>query len=220
MQNSDPDFRILPLVDPFLLRECLVEKLKKKLNCNIVESLHIQQGAQLIKKKGKLESLIVLVTYPIMSREFENILLRLQNESMFNYQVILILSKISQTKISQAMTMNPVALTTADDPFNELIHAIRRTQSMAVYYSRNIRSFTFIGKENKNSSSDKHLSSREQEVLTLYARGRSTKEIARRLSISPKTVERHKANFKSKLKLSSLYDLIAYAIKEKLIILD
>jgi DNA-binding NarL/FixJ family response regulator len=43
------------------------------------------------------------------------------------------------------------------------------------------------------------LTEREQEVLRLIAKGRSGKQVAKQLGISPKTVERHKTRIFSKL---------------------
>ena len=43
------------------------------------------------------------------------------------------------------------------------------------------------------------LTEREQEILRLIAKGRSGKQVARQLGISPKTVERHKTRIFAKL---------------------
>jgi DNA-binding NarL/FixJ family response regulator len=64
------------------------------------------------------------------------------------------------------------------------------------------------------------ISDRELEVLRLIADGNSYKEIGKILHISPRTVETHKNNILSKLKLNSTADLIKYAIKHQLIQLD
>jgi DNA-binding NarL/FixJ family response regulator len=58
-----------------------------------------------------------------------------------------------------------------------------------------------------------HLTQRQREVLQLLAEGRSAKEIANLLNISPRTVEFHKYSLMSKLKLKSVPALIQYAIK-------
>jgi len=58
------------------------------------------------------------------------------------------------------------------------------------------------------------LSSREREVLQLTAEGKSTKEIAIALNISPKTAETHRRQIRHKLKLSNVADLTRYAIRE------
>jgi len=61
------------------------------------------------------------------------------------------------------------------------------------------------------------VSDRELEVLKLIADGHSYKEIGQILHISPRTVESHKNNILSKLKLNTTADLIKYAIKHQLI---
>jgi len=56
------------------------------------------------------------------------------------------------------------------------------------------------------------LSEREREVLGLVVAGLTNKEIARVLSLSPRTVETHRANLSAKLQTESLAQLIrAYA---------
>ena len=52
------------------------------------------------------------------------------------------------------------------------------------------------------------LSSREREVAALLAIGRSNKEIATKLVISPRTVESHRARIMLKLDLHSVSDLV------------
>jgi len=54
------------------------------------------------------------------------------------------------------------------------------------------------------------ISSREREVLELVALGLSSKEIARELNLSPRTVEAHRANLFNKLDVTSLADLIRF----------
>ncbi len=61
------------------------------------------------------------------------------------------------------------------------------------------------------------LTPREDEVLKLVAEGRSTREIARLLSISVKTVEKHRANILSRLEMSDRTQLTRYAIRAGLI---
>jgi DNA-binding NarL/FixJ family response regulator len=60
------------------------------------------------------------------------------------------------------------------------------------------------------------LSPREREVVRLIARGRTNKEIAKRLSISVRTVERHRSSIMNKLGLQNRAELIAYAVQQGL----
>jgi DNA-binding NarL/FixJ family response regulator len=60
------------------------------------------------------------------------------------------------------------------------------------------------------------LSPREREVLSLLARGRSTKEVALQLLLSDKTIETHRRAVMGKLQLFSVADLTRYAVREGL----
>jgi len=60
------------------------------------------------------------------------------------------------------------------------------------------------------------LSPRESEVVKLIAEGNSTREIARLLVISEKTVDRHRANILAKLGMRNRVDITRYAIRRGL----
>ena len=57
------------------------------------------------------------------------------------------------------------------------------------------------------------ISGREREVLERVADGLSSKEIARQLDLSPRTVEVHRANLFNKLEVASLADLIRFYLR-------
>jgi len=61
------------------------------------------------------------------------------------------------------------------------------------------------------------LTPRESEVVKLVAEGMTTREIAEALFISPKTVERHRANVLEKLGMRDRVDLTRYAIRRGLV---
>jgi two-component system response regulator NreC len=61
------------------------------------------------------------------------------------------------------------------------------------------------------------LSEREREVLQLVAEGHSNKEIAELLSISPATVETHRAHVLQKLDLHSTAELVLFAVRRGVI---
>lgn len=64
------------------------------------------------------------------------------------------------------------------------------------------------------------LTPRQREVLTLIAEGYSTKNIARALGISVKTVETHRAQLMDRLNIHDVASLVRYAIKMKLVSLE
>ena len=54
-------------------------------------------------------------------------------------------------------------------------------------------------------------------MLRLVGQGQTSKEIAARLGISPKTVQVHRENLKQKLNLRTTADLVRYAIQHKIV---
>lgn len=58
----------------------------------------------------------------------------------------------------------------------------------------------------------RHLTPREREVLDMVCLGRTTKEIARALGLSPRTVETHRANLGAKLGTTSVAEMVRLAL--------
>ena len=63
---------------------------------------------------------------------------------------------------------------------------------------------------NKKNEERVVLTAREKEVLYLLSRGYTNRQIAQELSISPRTVEGHRANLVGKLGFSSRMELLNY----------
>ena len=57
------------------------------------------------------------------------------------------------------------------------------------------------------------LSPRESEILSALGRGQSSKQIAKALDLSVRTVEAHRQNIKRKLELEGQAELIKYAVE-------
>jgi DNA-binding NarL/FixJ family response regulator len=64
------------------------------------------------------------------------------------------------------------------------------------------------------------LTPRQREVLTLIAEGLSTKDIARALNISGKTVETHRAQLMERLDIHDIASLVRYAIRMRLVSIE
>ena len=62
------------------------------------------------------------------------------------------------------------------------------------------------------------LTDREKEILQLIAEGRSNKEVASALSLSPYTVEPHRGNLMQKLNLHNTAEIVLYAVRKKIIV--
>lgn len=99
----------------------------------------------------------------------------------------------------------------------KLMEAIRQILAGRVYVSEKMSARIvelFSGRRAAESGSPVgKLSDREFQVFQLVGQGRVTREIAEQLHLSIKTVEVHRANIKTKLKLKSATDLVRYAVR-------
>jgi two-component system response regulator NreC len=105
---------------------------------------------------------------------------------------------------------------------DELLTAIRVTAQGEVYLYPSlakllVKDYLTQSLHPKNQATLDGLTPREHEVLTLLADGASNYEIADQLSISPKTVSRHRENIMRKLNLHSRAELVKYAIRKGII---
>jgi DNA-binding NarL/FixJ family response regulator len=73
------------------------------------------------------------------------------------------------------------------------------------------------GQQLKPNSARDSLTQREIEVLKLIAEGYPNKKIAEVLTISPKTVEKHRASLMTKLDIHNAAGLAAYAVEQGLV---
>jgi len=104
------------------------------------------------------------------------------------------------------------------DPMTDLLRALDAVRAGGTYYSTKVPR---ILSEHLRSgltaapgeSELTILSKREIEVFILLADGRSVKEIAAKLYLSPKTVESHKYNIMAKLNLNSVTEMTKLAIR-------
>ena len=66
-------------------------------------------------------------------------------------------------------------------------------------------------------SEGRRLTPREREIIQLIAEGRTSKEVAAKLSLSLKTVEAHRANIMNKLNVHSASQLVLYAVRNNIV---
>jgi DNA-binding NarL/FixJ family response regulator len=98
----------------------------------------------------------------------------------------------------------------------QLLEAIREVADGGLYVSeqigrRIIASAAGAAKEGRRLAVDT-LTDRQIEILQLIGKGMNTREIAKYLHVSPKTIAAHQFNLKQRLKLSSVRELIRYAV--------
>ncbi len=97
-----------------------------------------------------------------------------------------------------------------------VLDALRKVIAGGIYVSAQLSErlvFKAIhGSECDIGSPVDKLSDRELEVLQLFGRGKSTREIAEALHLSVKTIETHRAHIKEKLGFSAADEMVKFAI--------
>jgi DNA-binding NarL/FixJ family response regulator len=103
---------------------------------------------------------------------------------------------------------------------DELVAAVRQALRGEVYISEALRSPAMTEMLTSGSGNVKtvaELTGRQREVLQLIAEGKSAKEIAAMLGISPRTAETHKYKIMDELGLHTGAELVQYAIRHGIV---
>ena len=69
----------------------------------------------------------------------------------------------------------------------------------------------------KSRACESPLSEREREIVQLVAEGHDTKQMAKFLCLSPKTIETHRTNLRRKLQIRSTAELVLYALRNEIV---
>ena len=96
---------------------------------------------------------------------------------------------------------------------DELIHAIRAIAAGGRYLTPQLADLLMSHRDARSEAPHGVLTDRELDILTMLCRGRRPSDVATDLSLSPSTVSTHIGRMKKKLGVSSLGELIRYAMK-------
>jgi two-component system, NarL family, response regulator NreC len=104
----------------------------------------------------------------------------------------------------------------------EVVDAIRAVHQGRSFVTRKVSRILqedYVSRLQSRGLEDSYdlLTGREREVLQLIAEGRTNKEVANLLNISPTTVETHRTHILRKLDLHSVPELILYAVRKGII---
>ena len=124
--------------------------------------------------------------------------------------------------IHAALDAGANAYVLKDDSRTELFTALHSVLQGKSYLSpaicdRVVAGYLAGADSTTNTPSWEILTHREREVIKLIAEGSRTKDIAVYLSLSPKTVEKHRTNLMRKLDLHSVSAVTVYAIQNGLV---
>ena len=128
-----------------------------------------------------------------------------------------------QPFVQQALGCGAMAYVLKTSSTSDLLMAIRAVYKGEYYMSAKVRA-EVVGNYLRQPGSDKDakgylsLSAREKQVFSMVAKGRTNREIADILCLSPRTVEKYRALAMQKLNLKDLVAVIHYAIQQGIVV--
>ncbi|HVY61273.1 MAG TPA: response regulator transcription factor [Planctomycetota bacterium] len=147
--------------------------------------------------------------------------LSLLSERAPRTRTVVLTMQSSTASIAEAWRRGAAAFVLKDAGVAEVLRAVREAAAGRRYLAPPISEFAVTPQPRRAPATAppadgdpyNSLTAREREVLQLAAEGLKNAEIARRLSISPRTVEVHRAHALQKLGLRSQHELLRYALR-------
>ena len=136
---------------------------------------------------------------------------------------VIILSMHSDEEfLVRALTAGAKGYLLKESAETDLVRAVRAVAGGRTYFSPAIAHTLledYVRRLQQEGVQDSYdlLTDREKEVLQLLAEGKSNKEVAQILNLSPHTVETHRTHFMQKLNLHNTAEIVIYAMRKKII---
>lgn len=132
-------------------------------------------------------------------------------------QVLILTMHESEELVREVLAAGARGYMLKSDAGHALVDAIQSLADQKPYFTSKVSTLVLKGYLNPSTRENPVLTPREREIVQLVAEGKSTKEVADKLNISPKTAETHRTNIMRKLNLHSVSGLVRYAIRNRLV---
>jgi DNA-binding NarL/FixJ family response regulator len=216
---GDSDTKILIVDDHALLREGLQSLLSAEPGVRVVGTAENAESA--LDKIAGLQPDVVVTDLALP--ETGNVdAIRLIRHAYPDVSILALTFHREDGYIHAALEAGADGYVLKDDSRDELVIAIGSVKNGKKYLSpaicgRVIEGYLSGVKKKRLEPSWHALTRRERQVIRMIAEGLKTREIAEQLSLSPKTVEKHRTNMMNKLDLHSVSAVTLYAIQSGLI---
>jgi len=131
---------------------------------------------------------------------------------------LLVLSMHDESLFAErALRAGAVGYVSKHEASRTIVQAVRTILAGKLYLSPNMTELVvqraFVSGDDHSRPAVERLTEREREVFELIGQGLSSRQIAVKLEVSPKTVETHREHIKEKLDLTTATELTRYAVK-------
>ena len=216
---GDSDTKILIVDDHALLREGLQSLLSAQPGIRVVGTAEDAQSG--ISKIASLDPDVVLTDLAMPETGGVDAIRQIKAAHPDTRVIALTFHK-EDSYIHAALKAGADGYVLKDDSRDELVIAIGSVLRGKNYLSPSICDQIIAGylagaRKKRLEPSWHVLTRRERQVIKMIAKGMKTREIAEELSLSPKTIEKHRTNMMNKLDLHSVSAVTVYAIQTGLI---
>ena len=207
---------ILIADDHDIIREGLKSILEPRLEYKVIGEA--QDGEDALAKAEKLKPNVLLLDISMPKISGLDIVAQVKRRSPETKIIMISVHKMS-AYILKAFKSGVSGYLIKENAAEELLLALGRVCAGKTYLSPTASEFLVEqitkGGMDKLLKKEEFITGREHDVLRMVVEGKSAKEIAKVLFISPRTVENYKNNILKKLNLHKTSDLIKYALEHK-----
>jgi len=212
---------ILLADDHPLVRRGLRNLLETETNFSVVGEA--QDGLQVIELVEKLHPEIVVVDLMMPNLNGLEVLKQVRHRSPKTRMIVLSMQS-ADPYVVEAFRSGACGYVLKDSAPDEIINAIHAALLNTKYISPKLpeRLLNAASEPVGYAELDPYetLTAREREILQMASEGKTASEIARILSISPRTAELHRTRMMKKLGLHGQTELVRYAVKRGILPLD
>lgn len=176
----------------------------------------VEDGAELVEEHDRLRPDVVVADVTMPRMNGIQAMRRLRESGTSSKFVFLTMHPDVQYAV-EALEAGASGYVLKHSAPEELLSAIREALAGRTYITPRIAGEVFDAIRRGEGSSGAKLTSRQAEVLQLIAEGRSAKEIAALLDLSPRTVESHKCSIMETLGVKTSAELVREAVKRGLV---
>jgi len=184
---------------------------------DIVVKDEATNGSEVINKLNTNDFDVLVLDISMPERSGLDILDYLQSKGKKPTALILSIHPEEQYAI-QALKAGASGYLTKQSTPTELVNAIRTVASGRKYISNSLaeKLASYLGKSAEKPSHET-LSSREFTVMCLIVSGEKISDIAKQMSLSPRTISTYHSRILKKMRMTSDAQLINYAVQHRLI---